>query len=123
MEDEALRSKTIWMCAGCFTCAVRCPNDIEITGVMDGLRQKAAEKGLACPKPEVMTFHRTFISDLARRGRVHELRLMGEYNLRTGKPFHNVGLAPKMFLTRRLHLMPPRRVRGFKKWMKKLWKK
>jgi heterodisulfide reductase subunit C2 len=121
MEDRALRAKTIWMCAGCYTCAVRCPNDIDITSVMDDLRERAIAEGLPCPLPETLAFHKTFLRDVARRGRVHELRMMGEYNLRTKRPFHNADLGPKMFFKGRLHLLPPRAVEGFKRWMKKLW--
>lgn len=123
MADRALRTNTIWMCAGCYTCAVRCPNDIDITSVMDDLRAKAVEQKIECPVPEVLAFHRNFIKNFSRRGRVHELRMMGEYNLRIRKPFHNAALGPKMFLKRRLHLLPPKKIRGFRRWIKKLWKK
>ncbi len=123
MEERTLKLKTIWLCAGCYTCAVRCPNDIDVTAVMGALRQEALARGVDCPCPEVLTFHRNFLHDLGRRGRVHELRMMGEYNLRTGQPLHNASLAPKMFLKGRLSLLPPKGVRGFKKWIKKLWKK
>ena len=123
MEERTLDLNTIWLCAGCYTCAVRCPNDIDVTAVMGQLRQKAVARGVECPCPEVLTFHRNFLRDLSRRGRVHELRMMGEYNLRTGRPFHNASLAPKMFLKGRLSLFAPRAARGFKRWMKKLWKK
>lgn len=122
VEDRPLRSSTIWMCAGCYTCAVRCPNDIDITSVMDGLRSKAIKQGVACPAPDVLSFHENFLRDLGRRGRIHEMRMMGEYNLRRGKPFDNMSLAGKMFFKGRLNLFPPRALRGFKQWMKKLWK-
>ena len=59
---------------------------------------------------------------MARRGRIHELRLMGTFNLRRGKPFANASLAPKLFFKGRLGLRPPRRNRRFKKWMKTLWR-
>ena len=121
MDDRALRSKTIWMCAGCYTCAVRCPNDINITSVMDDLRESAVAQGIPCPMPETLVFHKTFLREIGRRGRVHELRMMGEFNLRTKRPFHNASLGPKMFLKGRLHLLPPRAVKGFKRWMKKIW--
>ena len=67
MEERVLGVNTLWMCAGCYTCATRCPNDINVTQVMDELRAKAVEQGVACPKPEVLTFHRTFLKDIARR--------------------------------------------------------
>lgn len=122
-RDKALASNTIWMCAGCFTCAVRCPNDIDITSVMDALRQEATEAGLPCPNPAVLRFHRTFIRDITRRGRIHELRMMGEYNLLSGDPFNNVHLAPKMLWRQRLKLLPPRAISGFRKWVQRFWEK
>ncbi len=122
-EDKTLRANTIWMCAGCFTCAVRCPNDIDITTVMDELREKAVAQGIECAKKDVLTFHKSFIRDLSRRGRIHELRLMGEYNLLTGKPLKNAELAPKMLLSGRLKLLPPKAIKGFADWIKKLCKK
>ncbi|MFC1496910.1 4Fe-4S dicluster domain-containing protein [Verrucomicrobiota bacterium] len=123
MEDRVLKANTIWICAGCFTCAVRCPNDIDITSVMDELRHKAIKLGIKSPIPSVMTFHKAFITDILRRGRIHELRMMGEYNLRSGKPLNNISLAPKMFLKGKLHLLPPKAVNGFRKWIKRIWKK
>jgi heterodisulfide reductase subunit C len=38
-RQEVLSSKTIWLCSACFTCAERCPRDINITKVMEALRQ------------------------------------------------------------------------------------
>lgn len=122
-DEQAMKANSAWMCASCFTCAVRCPNDIDITTILDDLRSKAVARGVKCPKPSVLTFHRTFIDNIVRRGRIHELRLMGEYNLRSGKPFNNAQLAPPMLLKGRLRLMPPKRLRGFRKWIRRLWKK
>lgn len=36
---EVLNSKTIWLCSSCYTCAERCPRDINITKIMEALRQ------------------------------------------------------------------------------------
>ena len=38
-RKEVLNSKTIWLCSSCFTCAERCPRDINITKIMEALRQ------------------------------------------------------------------------------------
>jgi heterodisulfide reductase subunit C len=123
LEDEVLRSNTMWMCAGCYTCATRCPNDIDITTVMDEARTKAIEKGIQCPNPDVLTFHKCFLRDLGRRGRIYELRMMAENNIRKGKPFDNADLGRKMLLKGRLKILPPKSLRGFKRWMKGLWKR
>lgn len=123
MEDRVLESNTMWICAGCYTCAVRCPNDIDITRVMDDMRKEAVDRDIPCPIPNVLAFHKNFINDFGRRGRVHELRMMAEYNLRIGKPFHDAALGPKMLVKGRLSIMPPGKLKGFKQWMKRLWKK
>lgn len=38
-RKEVLNSNTIWMCASCYTCAERCPRDLNITKIMEALRQ------------------------------------------------------------------------------------
>ena len=38
-RSEVLSSKTIWLCSACFTCAERCPRNINITKIMEALRQ------------------------------------------------------------------------------------
>ena len=37
-RDKVLSAKSIWLCASCHTCSVRCPNSIDIAKVMDTLR-------------------------------------------------------------------------------------
>ena len=43
---DVLRSKTIWLCASCYTCAERCPRDINITEIMEALRQIILRKNI-----------------------------------------------------------------------------
>jgi heterodisulfide reductase subunit C len=38
-RKEVLNSKTIWLCSACFTCAERCPRNINITKIMEACRQ------------------------------------------------------------------------------------
>ncbi|MBC8223241.1 4Fe-4S dicluster domain-containing protein, partial [Candidatus Bathyarchaeota archaeon] len=37
--EEALDSKTPWVCITCFNCEVRCPRGIDVANVMEALRQ------------------------------------------------------------------------------------
>src|SRR6056297_677675 len=120
LEERVLDSETIWICASCYACAVKCPNDIDITGIMNALKNQASEKGIKSKRPEVYKFHKTFTEDIFRRGKAHELRIMGEYNLRLGKPFKNMLLAPKMFLNNKLKIFPPVAVKGFRKWIRRI---
>ena len=45
LDDEVLNSNTIWLCASCFSCTVRCPQEIDITGIMHKLRNCALKEG------------------------------------------------------------------------------
>ncbi len=118
LEDRVLGSETIWICANCYACAVKCPNDINITAVMNDLKKKAVEQGYDCKRPEIYQFHKVFSDEVYRRGRVHELRIMGEYNLKIKAPFKNAELAPQMFMKNKLSLLPPKKIKGFKHWIR-----
>ena len=37
--SETLEKNTIWMCASCVTCAVRCPKGVDLSKIMEALRQ------------------------------------------------------------------------------------
>ncbi|MFH1101572.1 MAG: 4Fe-4S dicluster domain-containing protein [Methanobacteriota archaeon] len=43
---EVLNSKTIWLCASCYTCAERCPRDLNLTKIMEALRQIILRKNI-----------------------------------------------------------------------------
>jgi heterodisulfide reductase subunit C len=45
LEDEVLRSKTLFMCASCFTCQSRCPKGIDLARVMEAVRYVLDPKG------------------------------------------------------------------------------
>lgn len=54
-RKEVLNSKTIWLCSACFTCAERCPRDINITKIMEALRQIILRKKIDKTKVENTT--------------------------------------------------------------------
>jgi len=37
-KEEVLNSKTMWLCASCLTCSVRCPRGVDIAAIMETLR-------------------------------------------------------------------------------------
>src|SRR4030042_190955 len=45
LKERVLNSDTLWLCAACFTCTDRCPQDVEVASVIRVLRNLAAEKG------------------------------------------------------------------------------
>ncbi len=46
LKDRVLSSNTLWLCAACFTCSDRCPQDVEVASVIRVLRNAASERGV-----------------------------------------------------------------------------
>jgi len=38
LEEDIAKSKTVWICASCLTCSVRCPRGVDVGSVMEALR-------------------------------------------------------------------------------------
>lgn len=113
MRDAVLQSATIWLCASCETCTTRCPNEVDIAGLMDGLRRVAHREKVPPAVPEVPLFHETFLSAIRRRGRVHELGMLARFRMKAGDLFKDAGLGWEMFKRGKLRLLPDR-IRGIK---------
>ena len=45
LKDRVLKSDTLWLCAACFTCTDRCPQDVEVAAVIRVFRNLASESG------------------------------------------------------------------------------
>jgi heterodisulfide reductase subunit C len=121
-EMPVLKSSTIWLCAGCETCATRCPRGLSVAKVMDACREIAASKGVKSGEPKVTTFHKAFLDDVARNGRAHEAGLIAVYKMKSRDFFSDVPLGVKMFLKGKLAILPSR-INGLKevrKIMRKL---
>ena len=85
-EDELLASKTIWVCLSCNTCSIRCPNDIDISAVMDALRQLAVTEGYPAGERDALLFHKLFLGVVQRLGRSHEAAVLGLFKLLSRVP-------------------------------------
>ena len=70
-REALLASSTIWVCLSCEMCTTYCPNDVGVAETIQHLRKMAV-------------FHRTFLEELQRLGRVNEFWLMGALNLKPG---------------------------------------
>ena len=44
--EQVLNSKSIWVCAACMTCSVRCPKGIDIASIMEASRQIVLRKNI-----------------------------------------------------------------------------
>jgi len=81
--DEVINSDTIWVCASCETCTTRCPNEIDIAHVMDCLRQLSMKRGVKSTHKQAPIFHRVFLANVMRLGRMHELSMAMNFTLRS----------------------------------------
>ncbi|HID26524.1 MAG TPA: heterodisulfide reductase subunit C [Methanosarcinales archaeon] len=82
LKQEILSSNTIWLCASCYSCTVRCPRDIKITEVMNALRRLAISEGV---ENYSVTFDKAFIEVLKKYGRMFELQVGLKSNLSNPK--------------------------------------
>ena len=51
LEDDIGKSRTIWLCASCLTCTVRCPKGVDISRVMEALRLITLRKNVDVIEP------------------------------------------------------------------------
>jgi len=105
-REEVLSSNSMWCCATCHLCTVRCPKGIEMPELMHVLEWMAIREGLVNGKVSAPAMQRTLANAVRRQGRVHELGLMGRFFLRTN-PLAALKMAPvglKLLLHGRLPL-------------------
>jgi heterodisulfide reductase subunit C2 len=107
-DEEIYWSGILWICLSCETCNTRCPQEINILRVIDGLREMSFSKGFDTynPHPAVPALHRIFMGLVERFGRVYELGLALLINLRMLAPLKDVDMASPMFLKGKLKPLP-----------------
>ena len=74
-REEVLTSDAMWMCTSCYNCVVRCPRELPITHIMHGLASYAHRLGLVPKGQPTHEFAQMFWKNLAKKGRVNELKL------------------------------------------------
>jgi heterodisulfide reductase subunit C2 len=108
LAEEIYWSGTIWICLSCETCNTRCPQDINILRVIDGLRELTMSKKVDYynPEPAIPAFHRIFMALVERFGRMYELGLALLINLRMLTPFKDIDMASPMLMKGKLKPFP-----------------
>jgi heterodisulfide reductase subunit C len=108
-SEPLFRSRDIWLCVGCYTCATRCPNDIDIAAAVDGLRQLALARGYQAGERDALLFHRLFLGVVQRLGRSHEAFMLGLFKVLSHVPLMNdVGAGIGLFMRGKVPLLPRR---------------
>ena len=109
MKEKVLSSSTIWVCSLCYTCATRCPRNVNFPTLMMSLRNKTIEESLV--KDSVKTdFHKYFFEVVNKYGRLHEAKL--GFKLLDWTNFysllHNLRWGFRVFKKGKMHLRAPK---------------
>lgn len=104
--EDAMKSDSLWYCIGCMTCTSRCPQNLEIAGTMDALRELAMKHGQTSESRSnklVTAFHASFLNTVRKTGRLQELALVNSYKLRTRTFLQDAGAGVKMIKQGKIH--------------------
>lgn len=81
--EKALKANTIWLCASCYLCTVRCPKGIPQTDVMYALKNFAGENNLYPENSTAPVLAHTFVDIINKYGRNSEGELITKFYLKT----------------------------------------
>jgi len=113
MLDRVLRSNTVWLCASCYCCAVRCPAKIPFTDIMYELKRLGVKHGIYPRRDTNAVMSKVFTEVVSKYGRNAETELAVKYFLRTNplRMLGQTGMVMKLLTRRRLDFIP-HRIRG-----------
>jgi len=116
-REELLKSTTIWVCLSCEMCTTYCPNDVDVAKTINYMRNLAFQSTVVPTEKILSIFHKTFVNELQRFGRVNEFWLMGSLNrhpdvlkekIKSGVLKEELALGLEMFRKGKLKLLPHR---------------
>jgi heterodisulfide reductase subunit C len=113
--ERVLKSNTIWLCASCYYCTVRCPSGIKLTDIMYELKRLAIEFDLAQEDAKAPIVSRIFVDNVNKNGRVSEVELVSKFMLKAD-PLGMVKMIPRATKLLRRGRMPlvPHKIKGAK---------
>ena len=108
--EDILRSRSLWICASCYACTVRCPVGIRVTDNLYALKRVAGKMGIFPKKFPVHALSEAFVGNIRHYGRNWELWLGMKYYLTT-RPTRLLSpslqrFALDMFRRKRLAVLP-----------------
>jgi heterodisulfide reductase subunit C len=117
--ESILSSRTIWICASCYACTVRCPQGVQVTDILYALKRLAIEQKIFPKRFPVYSLSKSFVYLANRFGRSYEPGLIVAYFLKTN-PFKLLGMIPlflKLFFKGRIGILP-KKIKGSKNFSK-----
>ena len=121
-REKVLTSHAIWLCVSCMTCGTRCPNEVDMSTIMDTLREMAMESEAAYKvEKNVILIHEEFIRSIRLWGRLHEVSFYIVYMLRSFDFFAPIPSGIALMARRKLPFIP-RWIKGIKE-VRELYRK
>ena len=117
--ESILSSRTIWICASCYACTIRCPQGVQVTDILYALKRLAIEQKIFPKRFPVYSLSKSFVYLANRYGRSYEPGLIVAYFLKTN-PFKLLGMIPlflKLFFKGRIGMLP-KKIKGSKNFSK-----
>ncbi|MBM3554783.1 MAG: 4Fe-4S dicluster domain-containing protein [Alphaproteobacteria bacterium] len=117
MKDAVLTSDTLWNCTQCYNCVVRCPRQIKVTNILQGLARVAVAEGYVTERPTAR-FAKAFWRSLRMFGRTDERIVTALFYFSSGLKagidlgLKNLPIAQRMIKAGRMHLGLPHRAKG-----------
>ncbi|MBE0480309.1 MAG: 4Fe-4S dicluster domain-containing protein [Dehalococcoidia bacterium] len=96
LRKEVLTSNSMWLCASCYLCTVRCPRGIKPTNLMHALESLAARDGLSSPRSLTPSMYRSFSDFVYSIGSVPEVGFMTWFYFLTN-PLRAVKMLPLVY--------------------------
>jgi len=119
MREQVLNSNAYWFCASCFHCSVRCPQEIDIAGLMYALKRYSMWKNLYKEDLIGPTFSETFVKTIINGGRSYEPILATSYLFSYGVQtfLMEAQNATSLMLKGRIPILPTRikRLKNFRR--------
>ena len=106
MRQEVLSSNSMWYCASCYLCTVRCPRDIKPTDLMHALECLAVQAGSSNARTTTPVMYRSFSDFAYSIGSVPEVGFMTWFYLLTNplRAMRMIPLALSLFKHGRLSI-------------------
>jgi heterodisulfide reductase subunit C len=104
-RNEVLGCDGIWLCLSCETCSARCPKAADPARVIDTLREIALEQDATLAPRAIGAFNRAFLSQIKQSGRMFEVGLAAQYNLRSGNLLQDATAMPSLLSRGKFQVM------------------
>jgi heterodisulfide reductase subunit C len=103
--DTIINSNSVYLCASCEICSSRCPQQVNISAVMNHIRIKSWEYKVFKLK-ETSNFYTIFLRIIEKFGRSFEPLLILTLNLLNKRFFNDLDLIPGILTRRKIRLIP-----------------